>query len=186
MKRNIKPKAYIYPLPVLIIGTYDEAGVPNAMNAAWGTVCDYDKVSICLAKNHKTVANVLKANAFTVAMADVENAQKADYVGVVSAFDVPDKIKNVGWTVVNSQAVNAPIFIELPLTLECEVVSYDENSEILVGKVVNATCDEEILTDGKIDLNKFHPVCYDTDTHGYYAIGDRVGNAFADGLKLKN
>lgn len=185
MKINLKPKAYVYPLPVLIIGSYDESDIPNAMNAAWGTVCDYDMVSICLAKNHKTVANILKTKSFTVAMADESNVQKADYVGVVSAFDVPTKIKNVGWTVSKSNVVNAPIFDELPLTLECDLVSYDDDSEILVGKVVNVSCDESILTNGKIDLNKFHPICYDTDTHGYYTIGSRVGNAFSDGLKLK-
>ena len=96
MRKNLKPKAYIYPLPVLIVGTYDENGTPNSMNAALGTVCDTAQVSICLDKNHKTVKNLLKIKAFTVAIADSKNVIPADYVGVVSANDVADKLKKTG------------------------------------------------------------------------------------------
>ena len=186
MKRNLKPKAYIYPMPVLIIGTYDENGVANAMNAAWGTVCDTAQVCICLSYSHKTVKNLLKTNAFTVAMADVNNVVAADYVGVVSANKVADKIAKAGWSVAKSEFVNAPVIQELPLTLECRLISYDTESEMCVGEVVNVIADEDILDEnGKVDLNKFKPICYDCDTHGYYALGEKIGNAFSDGLKLK-
>jgi len=186
MRKNLKPKAYIYPMPVLIIGTYDENGTPNAMNAAWGTVCDTAMVTICLSSSHKTVKNILKTGEFTVAMADVKNVVPADYVGVVSANTVSDKIKNTGWHVIKGEKVNAPIFEELPLVLECKLVSYDMDSEMCVGEVVNVSVDDGILDkNGKIDLSKFKPICYDCDTHGYYALGEKVGNAFADGLRLK-
>lgn len=187
MRKNLKVKAYVYPLPVLIIGTYDENGTPDAMNAAWGTVCDTAQVSICLSAGHKTVKNLLKTKAFTVAMADVKNVLPADYVGVVSANDVVNKLEKTGWHVVKSAFVNAPIIEELPLVLECKLVRYDAETEICIGEVVNVSADENILdANGKIDLTKFQPICYDCDGHGYYQLGAKVGQAFADGLKIKD
>ncbi len=186
MRKNLKAKSYIYPLPVLIVGTYDENGVPDAMNAAWGTVCDTAQVSLYLSYTHKTVKNLLKNKAFTVAIADSKNVLPADYVGVVSANNIPDKIKNTGWHIVKSEFVNAPVIEELPLVLECKLVSYDEESENCIGEVVNVSVDERILDEnGKIDLTKFEPICYDCDSHGYYKLGEKVGKAFSDGLKLK-
>ena len=186
MRKNLKPKAYIYPLPVLIVGTYDENGVPNAMNAAWGTVCDTAQVMICLSASHKTVKNLLKTKAFTVAMADAKNVVPSDYVGVVSGNQVCDKLQKTGWHTTKSAVVNAPIIEELPLVLECKLVSYDTETEMCVGEVVNVSVDEGILDEkGKIDLTKFKPLCYDTGGHGYYTLGEKVGQAFCDGLKLK-
>lgn len=186
MRKNLKAKAYVYPLPVLIVGTFDENGNADAMNAAWGTVCDTAQVSICLSAGHKTVKNLLKTKAFTVAIADAQNVIPADYVGVVSANNVPDKLVKTGWHITKSEFVNAPIIEELPLVLECKLVSYDNDTEICIGEVVNVSVDERILdTNGKIDLTKFQPICYDCDTHGYYTLGEKVGQAFSDGLKLK-
>ena len=186
MRKNLKTKAYIYPLPVLIVGTYDENGVPDAMNAAWGTVCDTAQVAIVLSASHKTVKNLLKTKAFTVAMADDKNVLPADYVGLVSANDVPDKLAKTGWHISKSEFVNAPIIEELPLVLECKLVSYDTDTEICIGEIVNVSADEGILNEkGKIDLAKFKPLCYDTDGHGYYTLGEKVGQAFSDGMKLK-
>ena len=186
MRKNLKTKAYIYPLPVLIIGTYDETGKPNAMNAAWGTVCDTAQVAICLSAGHKTVKNLLKTKAFTVAIADAKNVIPADYVGVVSANQVPDKLKNTGWHISKSEFVNAPIIEEIPLVLECTLVSYDAETEICIGEVVNVSADENILDEkGKIDLTKFQPLAYASETRGYYTLGERIGEAFSDGLKLK-
>lgn len=186
MRKNLKAKAYIYPLPVLIVGTYDENGTPDAMNAAWGTVCDTAQVCICLSATHKTVKNLLKTKAFTVAIADSKNVVSADYVGVVSANNVPEKLAKTGWHVTKSEFVNAPVIEELPLVLECKLVSYDTQTEMCVGEVVNVSADENILDEkGKIDLTKFKPICYDCDTHGYYTLGEKVGQAFSDGLKRK-
>ena len=186
MRKNLKAKSYVYPMPVLIIGTYNEDGIPNAMNAAWGMVCDTAQVSICLSSTHKTVKNILRNKSFTVAMADVDNVIPADYVGMVSGNKTPDKLLNTGWHVTKSEFVNAPIIDELPLALECRLISYDDTTEICIGEVVNVSVDERILDkNNKIDLTKFRPLCYDCDTHGYYTLGEKVGNAFSDGLKIK-
>ncbi len=185
MRKNLKAKAYIYPLPVLIIGTYDEEGTPNAMNAAWGTVCDTAQVAICLSHTHKTVQNLLKTGAFTVAIADKNNVVAADYVGVISGNKVPDKLKKTGWTIEKSEAVNAPIFTNFPLVLECKLVSYDEDTEICIGEVVNVSAEEEILDEnGAVDLSKFQPLCYASGARDYYVLGEKVGKAFAEGKKL--
>lgn len=186
MRKNLKAKAYMYPLPVLIVGTYDENGVADAMNAAWGTVCDTAQVAICLSAGHKTVKNLLKTQAFTVAIADVKNVIPADFVGVVSANNVPNKLAKTGWHITKSAFVNAPIVEELPLVLECKLVHYDTETEMCIGEVVNVSVDDSILDEnGKIDLTKFQPICYDCDTHGYYTLGEKVGKAFSDGLQLK-
>ncbi|MBQ3020299.1 MAG: flavin reductase family protein [Clostridia bacterium] len=185
MRKNLKAKAYMYPLPVLIVGTYDEKGVPDAMNAAWGTICDTAQVALVLSAGHKTVKNLLKTQAFTVAIADASNVVAADFVGLVSANTMPDKLEKTGWHVQKSEFVNAPIIQELPLVLECKLVSYDTDTEICIGEVVNVSVDEKILDEkGKVDLTRFDPICYDCSGHGYYKLGERVGNAFSDGKKL--
>ena len=186
MRKNLKKKAYIYPLPVLIISTYDENGVPDAMNAAWGTVYDTAQVVIALSATRKTVKNLLKTQAFTVAMADCDNVLAADFVGLVSANDMPDKLTKTGWHVEKSEHVNAPVIQELPLALECKLVSYDPEMELCIGEVVNVSADEKILDEqGKIDLAKFRPLCYASEIREYYTLGEKVGKAFFDGLQLK-
>ena len=135
--------------------------------------------------HHKTTANILSRKALTVSIADAENVIAADYVGVVSGNNEPDKIKKAGWTTVKSENVDAPLFNELPLALECKLISYDEESCRLVGEIVNVCADELILTDGKVDLSKFSPITYDPVNHDYLNLGDKVGKAFSDGLKLK-
>ncbi|MBQ8474665.1 MAG: flavin reductase family protein [Clostridia bacterium] len=185
MRHNFGAKAMLYPMPVLIIGTYDENGVPDAMNAAWGGISEETEISICVSENHKTTANILASGAFTVSIPDAKNVVEADYVGIVSANDTPDKIAKCGWTAKKSELVNAPIFEELPFTLECELVSYDAESCRLVGRIINVSADEGIVTNGKIDLSKFNPITYDPSNHHYIALGEKVGNAFSDGRKLK-
>ena len=186
MRKNLKAKAYMYPMPVLIVGTYDENGTPDAMNAAWGTVCDTAQVAIVLSAGHKTVKNLLKTKAFTVGIANAKNVGPADFVGVVSANTMPNKLDKTGWNIQKSDYVNAPIIQELPLVLECKLVSYDTDTEICIGEVVNVSVDEDVLDEkGGVDLKKLDPICYDCSGHGYYTLGKRVGNAFSDGLQLK-
>ena len=185
MRKNLKPKAYIYPLPVLIVGSYDENGNPNAMNAAWGTVCDVAQVSICLDKRHKTVKNILQTRAFSVAIADANNVTPADYVGIVSANDEPDKIEKTGWSIVKSEFVNAPIIDQLPMTVECKLHKFTEDG-ICIGEIVNVSADESILDEnGKIDAKKLNPIIYDSVSHAYWNFGEKVGQAFSDGKKIK-
>lgn len=186
MRKSLTPKAYIYPLPVLIVGTYDENGIPNAMNAAWGTVCDTAQVALVLSAGHKTVKNLLKTQAFTVAIADVKNVAAADYVGLVSANKEPNKLAKTGWNIVKSEYVNAPVIEDFPLVLECKLVSYDTDTEICIGEVVNVNADESVLSEnGTIDMEKLQPLCYASGVRKYYTLGEKVGTAFSDGLQLK-
>lgn len=177
-------KAVILPEGVFIIGSYDENGVPNAMNAAWGIQSDYGEITLYLAK-HKTTDNIKKSGAFTVAFATKNTVQISDYFGVESGNNV-NKIEKAGVHVHKSARVNAPIIEEYPVTLECELKEWDEKREMLVGKIVAQQADDSVLTDGKIDLGKLQPIMYDASFHVYRVIGEIVGNAFRDGLAIKD
>lgn len=185
MRKNFGAKPLLYPMPVLIIATYDENGVPDAMNAAWGCIADSNRIAIYVAHSHKTMENILARKAFTVSMADAANMTEADFVGIVSANTVPNKLRNTDWHMTKSDFVDAPLIDELPMALECKLVSYDEESELLIGEIVNVCADERILTDGKIDPAKLNPITYDPVNHDYLVLGAKVGNAFEDGNKLK-
>ena len=184
MRKNFGAKPMLYPMPVFIIGTYNPDGTPNAMNAAWGGIADTERISICL-DDHRTTRNILERKAFTVSMADAANVLPADYVGIVSGDKVADKVAKAGWHVTKSDFVDAPLIDELPMALECTLIGYDEETDLLIGKIVNVCAEERILTDGKIDLGKFRPITYDPCGHGYYTLGEKVGQAFSDGTKLK-
>lgn len=185
MRKNFGAKSWLYPMPVLIVAAYDEAGVPNMMNAAWGGIFTDETIGICLSEGHKTTKNILATKAFTVSMATADRVVACDFAGIVSGNKEPDKFVKAGFHAVRSQVVNAPIIEELPMTLECEFVSYDKESNHLVGRIVNVSADERILTDGKIDVTKLRPITYDAINHDYIELGAKVGNAFADGKKLK-
>lgn len=185
MRKNFGAKAMMYPMPVLIIGSYDKDGKPDAMNAAWGGISEETEISICVSDDHKTTENILSRGAFTVSMATAQTVVEADYVGIVSGNDEPDKIEKAGWHAVKSESVDAPLFEELPMALECKLKSYDEKNCRLVGEIINVCADESILTDGKIDLSKFRPITYDSANHTYVTLGEVVGKAFSDGKRLK-
>ena len=179
---NFGVKPVMYPMPVLIIGTYDENGVPDAMNAAWGIITDMNEISISMS-NHKTTDNLEKTGAFTVSIATEDTVVPCDYVGVESALKVPDKFAKAGFHATKSEFFNAPLINELPIALECKVKSFKDG--ILVGEIVNVNADESILTDGHIDPSKLKPITYDPVNNTYIGLGKKVGNAFKDGLKLK-
>ena len=175
-------KPVMYPMPVLIIATYDDNGVPNAMNAAWGIITDMNEISISMG-DHKTTDNLAKTGAFTVSMATEEYVTACDYVGVESARKVPDKFARAGFHATKCEKVNAPLIDELPMALECKLKSLDNG--ILIGEIVNVNADESILTDGKIDPKKLKPISFDPVNNTYIGLGNVVGKAFGDGLKLK-
>ena len=185
-KQNIKKDLIMAPMPVLIIGTYDENGVPNAMNAAWGTQCDMSSITIFLAK-HKTTDNLQLKKAFTVAFATKDTLVASDYFGIESGNKV-NKIEKAGFHAVKSEYVDAPVFEEYPVTIECEMVDLadDVDDYRLIGKVVNVVADDAVLTNGKVDLGKLQVISYDSAQHAYRVIGDVVGQAFHDGLTIKN
>ena len=186
MRKNFGAKACVYPQPVFIIGSYDENGVPDAMNAAWGGISESTEISICVDSEHKTMKNILARKAFTVSMADAAHVVECDYFGVVSGNDVPDKVARAGFHSVKSEFVDAPLFEELPMALECKLLFFDEESCRLVGEIVNVSVDESVLAeDGKVDVTKLQPITYDSMNHAYLVLGEKVGNAFKDGLQLK-
>ncbi len=186
MRKNFGAKPYTYPQPVFIIAAYGEDGTPDAMNAAWGGISDDTQLSMCLSPGHKTVKNILARGAFTVSMADVAHVTACDYVGVESANKVPDKFARAGFHAVKAEFVDAPLIEELPMTVECRLVSYDPESCRMVGEIVNVSADERILDeDGKIDPSKLEPIVFDPVNNAYLKVGEKVGNAFRDGLSLK-
>ena len=182
MRKNFGAKPFCYPQPVFIVAAYDENGVPNAMNAAWGGISEENELSICLSPEHKTTENILKTGAFTVSMADEEHLRACDYVGVVSGNDVPDKFARAGFTAVKSEFVNAPLINELRMAMECKLKSYDPDSCRLVGEIVNVSADESVLNDaGLVDPKKLCPITFDPMNLSYLTLGEKVGNAFSDG-----
>ncbi len=187
MRKDFGAKTFLYPMPVLIIGTYNEKGEADAMNAAWGGIYDYNQITISLG-GHVTTDNIRKSKAFTVSMATKKMVEASDYVGLVSLANEPKKLEKAGLHPYKSEKVNAPLFKEFPMTLECELVSLDGNmgeGGSLVGQIVNISIDESVLTDGKIDIKKLEPLCFDGANGKYHVIGEEVANAFKVGMKLK-
>ena len=185
MRKNFGAKPICYPQPVFILAAYDENGVPNAMNAAWGGISDDKEISFCISAGHKTTRDILARKAFTVSMADAAHVVECDYVGVVSGNDVPDKLARCGFHTTKSEFVDAPLIDELAMALECRLTSYDPQTCRLVGEIVNVCADESVLTDGKIDPAKLRPITFDPVNNDYLVLGEKVGNAFGDGLKLR-
>lgn len=185
MRKNFGAKPILYPQPVFIVGSYDENGTPDAMNAAWGGISENNEISMCLSAGHKTVKNILKRKAFTVSMATADTVVACDFVGLVSANDTADKLEKAGFHTVKSEFVDAPIIEELPMAVECRLISYDPETCRMVGEIVNVCADENVLTNGNIDPMKLRPITYDGMNHTYHVLGEKVGNAFSDGSALK-
>ena len=187
MRKNIKTTEAIFPMPVLMIATYNEDGTIDVMNAAWGTMLERNEVILNLTETHKTVQNIKKRKAFTVSIADSDHVVEADYFGVVSGNNTPNKFENSGLTATKSDLVDAPIINEFPICMECEFIEYqdDEYGCGVIGKIVNVSVDEKTMTDDKVDIEKVNAIAFDPYTHGYYKVTERVGEAFKDGLKLK-
>jgi flavin reductase (DIM6/NTAB) family NADH-FMN oxidoreductase RutF len=186
--KNFKPKAWMLPQPVLIIGTYNADGTPNAMNAAWGGQWDMTEIMISMGK-HATTENLNRCGDFTVAFATTDTMVASDYVGVVSAKEHPDKMEKTGWKFVKSEHVDAPVFECFPITMECRIkekLYESESGYYIIADVLNIRCREEFLSsDGKPDVEKMQLITFDPIHNGYIALGKRVGNAFHDGLSMK-
>ena len=187
MRMKIDMTEGIFPMPVLMIATYNEDGSVNVMNAAWGTMQERGNVALNLSESHKTVKNIKERGAFTVSIADAAHVIEADYFGVESGNNVEDKFARSGLTASRSDFVDAPIVNEFPICLECEFIEYQDNDYGcgVIGKVVNVTADESVMSNGKVDIDKVDAIAFDPYTHGYYRVSGRVGEAFSDGLKLK-
>lgn len=184
MRKNFGVKSWLYPQPVLIIGTYDAEGKPDAMNAAWGGQYSPNQVMLALGE-HKTTENIKLKGGFTVSFATASQVVAADYVGTVSATYELEKMKKSGFTTTKSEFVDAPVINELPLTLECKLVKFNEDGKV-IGEIVNVSADEAILGEGDtIDAAKLDAIVFEPVNAAYLRLGEKVGNAFRDGAKLK-
>ena len=187
MRRKLNITEGIFPMPVLMVATYNEDDSVNVMNAAWGTMQERGKVALNLTESHKTVNNIKARGAFTVSIADAAHVVEADYFGVESGNRAADKFGNTGLTAGRSETVDAPVINEFPLCLECEFIEYQNNEYGcgVIGKVVNVTADESVMVGDKVDMSLVNAIAFDPYTHGYYRVTERVGEAFRDGLSLK-
>ena len=183
MRKNIKVTEAIFPMPVLMIATYNEDGSIDVMNAAWGTMLERNQVMLNLTETHKTVKNIKERKAFTVSIADSDHVIEADYFRMVSGNNTPNKFENSGLTATKSENIDAPIINEFPICLECEFIEYGECG--VIGKVVNVTALEKVMNGDNVDISLVNAIAFDPYTHGYYRVNERVGNAFKDGLQLK-
>ena len=186
MKQSLKPSSCLYPQPVLVIASYDKEGHADAMVAAWGGIYDTNQIGFMLAHDHKTTANIKESGAFTVSMATVDTMAASDYFGTVSEARAPGKIEKVGYHVIPSEHVQAPVITEYPLTFECKVKQVTQVGEDFhfVGDIVNILADETILTAGKIDPKKLAPLTFDAVHRTYMTLGDTVGIAWGEGRKF--
>lgn len=186
--KSFKPNAWLLPQPVMIIGTFDADGTPNAMNAAWGGQWDMNEIMISMG-SHATTENLNRTPEFTVAFATADTMIGADYVGIVSGRIQHDKIRHTGWNAVKSENVDAPLFDCFPLMLECRIKEKLNESETgcyIIAEIVGIQCDEKFLAaDGKPDVEKMNLITFDPIHNGYIQLGSRIGNAFHDGKTLK-
>jgi len=169
------------PQPCVMIATWDKDHNPDVMMAAWAGQYDHDEIVISLAK-HKTNENLALTKSFTISFADERTVAESDYLGTVSANKVPDKVKRVGFTITPSPNVDAPIINEYPLTLECKLIRIEDG--IVIGKVINQSANESILTNGKVDLSKLKPIVFDASALSYRSVGPIIGKAWGEGKKF--
>ena len=187
MKKDLGVKPYLFPMPVLMIATYGDDGTVDVMNMAWGGICAENMVSLNIDADHKTAKNIKKRGAFTLSIADVPHIQAADFFGIASGNKMEDKFARSGLTAVKSEKVDAPVVQEFPLTLECKVV--EDKMEVyghhVLGEIVGVLADESALDEtGKVDASKLNAFVFDQFRSGYYAIGEKVGQAWHTGAPL--
>ena len=184
MRKDLKIVPAIFPMPVLMIATYNEDGSVDVMNAAWGTAYDFKQIKLNISEGHKTTKNIKRTGCFTVSLATTETLVQSDYFGIASGNDVKDKFERSSFTVVKSKNINAPIIEEYPVCMECKAIKIDEEYGVL-GEIINLSIDDKYLDEnGNPDISKMNTIAYDPFNHGYYEVTKKVGQAFSDGKKL--
>ncbi|MBR2832434.1 MAG: flavin reductase family protein [Oscillospiraceae bacterium] len=187
MRKDLGKVPAVYPMPVLMVAAYDEAGTVNVMNAAWGMICDMDKIALFIDEEHRTTKNIRAVGAFTVSIADRAHMDAADFFGIASGNDMADKFARTGYHAAKSGYVNAPVIEEFPVAMECELAEIveTENLHAVVGRIVNVSADERVLDEnGKIAPEKLDALIFDQFRAGYYVSGEKVGEAWNAGRKL--
>ena len=187
MKKELGVQPYLFPMPTYMIGTYNEDDSVDVMMMAWGGICDTKMVALNLEADHKTVANLRQRNAFTLAVPGTDTLKESDFLGIASSNKMADKFARTGLHAVKSDKVDAPVIEEYPLTLECKVVEFQDQPYGLrvLGEIVGVLADEKVLdAKGKIDAGELHAFAFDQMRNGYYAIGEKVGQAWHSGAGL--
>ena len=187
MKKDLGVLTALFPMPVLLVASYDQDGTVGVMNVAWGTPGESDQVTLFVDEDHKTTKNILLTKAFTVSLADKAHLAEADFFGIASGNKMPDKFAKSGLHAKKSAHVNAPIIQEFPLAIECKLLEVvrAEHLFAIVGKVVNVCADEEVLSEkGKVEPQKLNAVLFDTFQSGYWSIGEKVGQAWKTGANF--
>ena len=187
MKKDLGIQQAVFPMPVLMVAAYDKDGKVNAMNVAWGQICGADRIYLCIGKGKKTLSNILESKAFTVALADREHMEVADFLGIASGNKMDDKFERTGYTAEKSDKVNAPIIEEFPLVMECEFLEELDTEYIhgVVGRIINVKAEESVLNEeDKVDVMKLNALMFDSFCHGYYSVGEKEGQAWSAGMDL--
>ena len=189
MKKNLGVVQAVFPMPVLMVAAYGEDNKVNVMNAAWGMICNSDRIALFIDEEHKTTQNILKKKAFTVSIADKAHMDAADFFGIASGNKMPDKFERTGYTATKSEFVDAPVVDEFPVVMECELVEVVETESMycIVGKIINTAAEESVLSEnGKVDTAKLQALIFDPFRHGYYVSGEQVGKAWNAGTGFMN
>lgn len=190
MKLSLPAQTILLPSPVLIIGTYGSDGRPNIMNAAWGGISSSKPPCISVSLREATLSyhNIRETSAFTVNIPSEKYLKEADYVGMVSGRRY-DKFKETRLTPERSKLVNAPIVKEFPYTLECSLARQVDlgSHTMFIGEIVGMVADTEVLNPHELpDIEKVRPMLWGSfGSPAYYGIGDKLGDAFTIGKKLR-
>jgi len=187
MKKDLGLVQAVYPMPVLMVAAYDENEKVNVMNVAWGQICDDDKIILFIGEGKRTWLNIKASRAFTVALADRDHMDAADFFGIASGNNIDDKFERTGYHAVKSDKVHAPIIEEFPLVMECELLDILDTEYVsgIVGRIVNVKAEESVLgAKGKVDPEKLNALIFDQFQHGYYVTGEKVGKAWNAGAAI--
>ncbi len=187
MKKDLGLVQAVFPMPVLMVAAYDENEKVNVMNVAWGQICDMDKIILFIGAGKRTWLNIKESKAFTVALADKEHMDVADFFGIASGNKIDDKFERTGYHAVKSDKVHAPIIEEFPVVMECELLEFLHSDHVdgIVGKIVNVKAEEAVLGEnGKVDPAKLDALMFDQFQNGYYVTGEKVGQAWNAGMPI--
>lgn len=187
MRKDLGSQPALFPMPVLMVAAYDENGTVQVMNAAWGMISAMDKVALFIDEDHATTKAIRQTKAFTVSLADRDHMDVADFFGIATGNKMADKFARSGYHAEKSAHVNAPVITEFPVTMECELaeITETENLHAVVGKIVNVSADEKVLSDnGKVDPQKLNALVFDQFQSGYYVATEKVGRAWNAGKDL--
>lgn len=183
MKKNYKAISGIFPMPVLMIATFNEDKTVDCMNAAWSMAVSMKQIKICMSSTHKTYKNLKRNPYCTISLATKDLVKESDYFGIVSGNTFKNKFENSHLTFIKSSNIDAPIINEYPITMECSLVAFEDDGVVL--DVLNILVEDKYLKDdNSIDFSKVGIISYNPYDNNYYEVKDIVGKAFTDGKKL--